>query len=233
MSSTNSLKVLAIGLDAAEPSLIQRMIADGLMPGLAALLKNGRWLRVEAPAYIGSGSVWPTFITGTPPTNHGLYSEWIWKPAKMSLERYHGRDLVPFWKQLDQEGTAVGVFDVPFATPVGLNRGFEVSEWWEHDSVLAATQSGPANIDAVLKKVPPHPLSLKRHVVKPYDAVRLRQLTADSREGVRRRGALAQRLIDHTQPVLAVIVFPETHHAGHYLWHTTATEHPLYCGHDL
>jgi len=229
MNSNSDLKVLAIGLDAAEPSLIQQLMKDGSMPGLAALASEGCWFRVEAPAHIGSGSVWPTFITGTPPTEHGRYSEWIWRPEKMSLERYHGRDLDPFWKRLDERGIAVGVLDVPFATPVGLKSGFEVAEWWSHDSVLEKTQSGPEKISELLKQAPVHPLSLKRQgAVKPDDREALRQLTEDSKEGVRRRGTLVQHLIDHTRPALALIVFPETHHTGHQMWHTVAFDHPLY-----
>ena len=229
MSSANTLKVLAIGLDAAEPSLVQKLINRGSMPCLASLLEEGQWLQLKAPAYIGSGSVWPTFITGTPPTNHGLYSEWIWRPEKMSLERYHGRDLVPFWKQMDQQGIAVGVLDVPFVTPVGLTKGFEVCEWWAHDTVLESAQCGPQAIEAILKESPPHPLSFKRQAaVKPDDPDALRQLTADATEGIKNRGLLAQRLIDERKPAFALIVFPETHHAGHQMWHTAATGHALY-----
>jgi len=234
MNCGNGPKVLAIGLDATEPSLVQQLIDRGLMPALATLARQGRWLNVKAPAHIGSGSVWPTFITGTPPTAHGLYSEWVWRPAEMGLERYHGRDLTPFWKAFDQKGIAVGVLDVPFATPVGLGRGFEIAEWWAHDSVLCGMQCGPEDLVSLLKEIPPHPLSLKRQgAVKPNDPAGLRQLTADSIEGIRLRGALAQRLIDHAQPAFALIVFPETHHAGHQMWHTAASDHQLYRGLNL
>ena len=234
MSSNNGLKVLAIGLDAAEPSLIQQMINEGSMPGLEELAANGRWLRVDAPAHIGSGSVWPTFITGTAATDHGRYSEWIWRPEKMSLERYHGRDLMPFWKKLDDKGIAVGVLDVPFATPIGLKSGFEVSEWWAHDSVLESMQSGPEKVASLIKEVPVHPLSLKRQAsVRPNDADAMKQLVVDSNEGIRRRALLAQHLIDSTHPSFALIVFPETHHAGHQLWHTVAPDHPIYEEQDL
>ena len=230
----SNLKVLAIGLDAAEPSLIQKMMNDGLMPGVATLAAQGRWLRVEAPAYIGSGSVWPTFMSGKSAAEHGRYSEWIWRPEKMTVERYHGRDLNPFWKGLDEKGIAVGVLDVPFATPVGLKLGFEVAEWWAHDSVLETTQSGPEKIAALLQDIPAHPLSYRRQgAVKPNNALAMRQLSADAAEGVRRRAMLAQHLIDQTKPALALVVFPETHHTGHQLWHTVAAEHPVYRSHDL
>jgi len=235
MSSTNGRpKVLAIGLDAAEPTLIRKLMDAGQMPAIASLERDGQWLHLKAPAYIGSGSVWPTFITGKSPLHHGLYSEWIWRPDRMELERYHGRDLLPFWKEIDQQGFSVGVLDVPFATPIGLKSGFEVAEWWAHDSVLAETQFGPAAISIVLKEALPHPLTLKRqNAVKPDDAVGLQQLRADCAEGASRRAKLAENLIEQSNPSLALIVFPETHHAGHQMWHTAASDHHLYKGKDL
>src|SRR4029079_17924290 len=165
----------------------------GQLPVMTALEREGQWLSLKAPAYIGSGSVWPTFITGKSPLHHGLYSEWLWRPDRMKLERYHGRDLLPFWKRLDQQGISVGILDVPFATPIGLKSGFEVAEWWAHDSVLAETQFGPPEISPVLQNALPHPLKLKRQdAVRPDDSIALQQLGADCAVGANRRANLAE-----------------------------------------
>ncbi|HWS55643.1 MAG TPA: alkaline phosphatase family protein, partial [Pyrinomonadaceae bacterium] len=125
-------RVLAVGLDAAEPSLVRELIARGQMPALKGLLDGGAWLRVESPSHVGSGAVWPTFLTGEGPAAHGVYGEWAWRPEAMGLTRYRGRGLRPFWKELARGGVTVGVLDVPFAPLVGLSEGFEVSEWGAH-----------------------------------------------------------------------------------------------------
>lgn len=67
MSSANRSNVLAIGIDAAEGTFVRQLIEQGGMPALGGLLKEGRWLRVDSPAHIGSGAVWPTFMTGVEP----------------------------------------------------------------------------------------------------------------------------------------------------------------------
>jgi predicted AlkP superfamily phosphohydrolase/phosphomutase len=234
MSSTNGLKVLAIGLDAAEPTLIKQMIDEGSMPSLAALMAEGRWLSLKAPADIGSASVWPTFVTGTMPTQHGIYSEWNWLPNEMKLERYHGRELVPFWKNLDDMGIPVGILDVPLTTTVGLKSGFEVSEWWSHDYVIGKPQVNGNGIATVLKEHPVHPFTINlQDSVHPEDLEGLHNLKESCIEGIRLRGTLAQRLIDQSGPAFTLIVFPETHHAGHLMWHTAAPDHPLYSGQTL
>ncbi|HKA54123.1 MAG TPA: alkaline phosphatase family protein, partial [Candidatus Binatia bacterium] len=117
MRQKNLARVLAVGLDAAEPTFVRRLIEDGALPTLKRLLAQGAWSRVESPAHLGSGAVWPTFFTGAEPAEHGTYSEWCWQPETMSLVRYGGRRLTPFWKKLAQAGVTVGILEVPFAPP--------------------------------------------------------------------------------------------------------------------
>src|SRR5687767_15095313 len=121
MKQSNRRRVVAIGLDATEPALVRRLIEEDELPALKRLLDGGAWSRVESPARVGSGAVWPTFFTGTEPAQHGIYSDWCWQAETMGLVRYDARGLVPFWKRLAQDGVRVGVLDVPFAPLVGLS----------------------------------------------------------------------------------------------------------------
>ena len=221
--------MLAIGIDAAESTLVRSMIEQNELPALGSLLAEGKWLEVRSPSLIGSGAVWPTFLTGEEPTAHGIYSEWKWLPETMNLRRYEGHHLTPFWRSLAQQGVSIGVLDVPFAPPVGITRGFEVCEWWAHDSTAAGFRAGPAEIRSLVQKSPPHPLSANRFVtVTPGSKNNIEELAGACCAGARLRGLLARCLISETNPQLSVVVFPEVHHAGHQLWHTIARDHPIY-----
>lgn len=223
--------VLAIGIDAAESTLVRQMIERDEMPALRSLLRAGKWLEVRSPSTIGSGAVWPTFLTGEEPTSHGIYSEWKWLPETMSLRRYEGHHLTPFWKSLVERGVSIGVFDVPFAPPVGVKKGFEVCEWWAHDSTAAGLRLGPEPIRSLVTEAPAHPLSANRFFTStPESKSNLQELTAACSEGAQLRGALVQRLIGETNPQVSLVVFPELHHAGHQLWHTVAPDHSIYNG---
>jgi predicted AlkP superfamily phosphohydrolase/phosphomutase len=229
--SNKDSSVLAIGIDAAESTLVRRMIEQNELPELGSLLAEGRWLEVRSPSFIGSGTVWPTFLTGEEPTAHGIYSEWKWLPETMNLRRYEGHHLTPFWQSLAQQGVSIGVFDVPFAPAVGITRGFEVCEWWAHDSTAAGLRAGPVEIRSLVQKSTPHPLSANRFVtVTPDTKNNIETLAGACCAGARLRGLLARRLISETNPQLSVVVFPEIHHAGHQLWHTIARDHPIYDG---
>lgn len=231
MSTNRNSSVLAIGIDAAESTLVRQMIKQNELPALASLLAAGKWLEVRSPSHIGSGTVWPTFLTGKEPTAHGIYSEWKWLPETMTLRRYEGHHLTPFWKSLAEQGVSAGVFDVPFAPPVGITRGFEVCEWWAHDSTAAGLRVGPAEVQSLVREAPAHPLSSNRFVTATPDSKNnIEELAEACVAGARLRGALAQRLIRETQPQLSLLVFPEVHHASHQLWHTLASDHAIYRG---
>jgi predicted AlkP superfamily phosphohydrolase/phosphomutase len=230
MNLNRDSRVLAIGIDAAEPTFIRKLIDDNQLPTFKSLLSSGRWLTVESPANIGSGSVWPTFITGQEPTGHGVYGEWSWRPETMDLSRYNGRNLKPFWNDLIDKGKRVGVIDVPFAPFTGFKDGFELSEWGPHDLLEGHLQFAPAKIaDTVTKQFPSHPLIQDRlDTGGPRDYEGLENLSKGCLYGVKLRGKLVRQLVADTDPHFIGVVFTEIHHSGHYMWHTLGTEHPVY-----
>src|SRR3954453_11487388 len=117
----NGGSVLALGMDAAQGPFVRELIDKGELPALAGLLERGSWSRVNSPAYIGSGTVWPTFASASQPWQHGYQSEWSWHPEGMRVVR-NTRTFEPFWRPLDEEGVSVGVVDVPFLTPAPLSH---------------------------------------------------------------------------------------------------------------
>lgn len=224
--------VLAIGLDAAEPSLIRHLIDQDEMPALKSLLAEGKWMRVQSPAHLGSGSVWPTFVSGEEPLTHGIYGEWCWLPETMSLRRYEGNGLQPFWKTLAETGFSVGILDAPLVTMVGLTEGFEIFEWGAHDALGVGTQVGPPAIaDFLASQSEVHPLSTDRNDnANPNDSRELGKLSAASLKGVKLRGQLARDLLTRTRPDFALIIFPEIHHSSHYVWHTSEFDPQVHSG---
>jgi len=227
--SQNSRRVLAVAIDAAEPTLIRQMIEQDELPALKSLLSEGKLLDVKAPADVGSGAIWPTFITGEDPSVHGIYGEWCWQPAGMNLTRYHGRDLVPFWKTLAAAGITVGILDLPFMPMLGLATGFEISEWAPHEIFEGRLRVAPEKLEALIAKSPAHPLSSGRLGSPGPDSVEtLGSLASGCLEGIKIRGKLARELLQEARPQFALITFTEIHRSGHFLWHTVEPEHEVY-----
>lgn len=220
--------VLAIAIDAAEAALVRRLIDEGKMPVLQSLLERGRWIPIESTTHIGSSSVWPTFMTGEDPETHGIYSEWCWEPATMSLRPLTGHHLNPFWQKLEKKGFTIGVLGIPFMPLGRLARGFEVSE---RPPFVSSHGSGSSNrAAAVSRKVANEALlhgSGQINVAGPNDLKNLQRLALDSLIGIKARGELATRLLRETQPEISIIAFTQAHEISHCLWQTVQPEHPL------
>jgi predicted AlkP superfamily phosphohydrolase/phosphomutase len=214
-------RVLAIGIDAAEPALIREMLGRGELPHLASLLESGRLGRVVSPAWIGSGTVWPTFVSGRIPLEHGIHSRWSWDPKRMRVVPVSVDHIRPFWTSRELEGFSVGVFDMPWAPMADPGRGFQVSEWGPYDSVHGQTEVSPANLRALIEECGggyPFSRNLDGRG-KVAGRKEMARLVSECMEAVRLRGALAERLMSDLGNDLFLVVFNEVHRAVHFVWH--------------
>jgi predicted AlkP superfamily phosphohydrolase/phosphomutase len=220
---------LAVLFDAAEPRLVLDLIERGELPALARLRAEGSWARVRSPAHIGNGAVYSSFFTGSEPQRHGVYGGWPWSPNEMRVAPLRTERLRPFWTSLEETGLTVGVLDVPLAPHVGLSRGFELTEWGAHYTMLGRTAISPPQVAPVVEER--HPFaSGQLEPATPHDRGEPAALASGCAGGAALRGELAERLIEHARPDLAIVVFCELHRAAHDLWHTVEPGHPLYEG---
>ena len=234
MSSASRTRVLAVGIDAAEPTLVRELIDRGRLPALGGLLERGRWALVDSRGDIGSGAVWPTFFTGSDPSVHQMYSGWSWKPDLMAGGFPDESRLTPFWSRPAERGVSVGVLDVPWVSVSDRSSpgdGFEIAEYGPHDIHYGEMRvSGGSIARSVVSAAPRHPF-----YEIPYgpgyadDVDGKRRLSAAAVEGARHRGDLAVRLLREVAPELAIMTFNEVHHCTHQLWHTVGDD-PLYEG---
>ena len=228
MSSPGAPRVVAIGLDAAESTLIRRLIDSGDLPAMASVLQRGAWSRTLSPANYSSGAVWPTFFTGEGPQDHGQYSRWNWNPVTMRAEYTDKSRLTPFWQALVDEGASVGVLDVPFSPYRGLPDGFEVCEWGPHDRIMGAVRASPPQVARELReKFPAHPFA-DDLASPPHEFAGMADFLDECIEGARIKGDLAQHLVAEVRPDVSIVVFSEAHHAGHFLWHTVQPDLDVY-----
>ncbi|HEX7251718.1 MAG TPA: alkaline phosphatase family protein, partial [Thermoanaerobaculia bacterium] len=65
-------RVILVGLDAADWSLLDKFAANGTMPNLARLVSRGRTARSKSFVPILSPIVWTTIATGATPEVHGV-----------------------------------------------------------------------------------------------------------------------------------------------------------------
>lgn len=66
-------KLIFLGLDGLEPDLVERYLAEGKLPHLAALRRQGRYSRLRTTFPPLSPVAWATFATGSNPGKHNLF----------------------------------------------------------------------------------------------------------------------------------------------------------------
>lgn len=127
-------KVLFIGIDAAEPTLLQQWMNDGSLPNLKALADRGCQRLVGHPHGVVLHP-WSNFYTGRNPGAHGLYHYIGWNPAGMRSERASIQDagLEPFWRRLPDRDLQVIALDMPMMHSPKSTTAIEVHGWATHE----------------------------------------------------------------------------------------------------
>jgi predicted AlkP superfamily phosphohydrolase/phosphomutase len=220
--------VLAIGLDAAEPSLVERWMAQGYLPALARLRALGVYGRLRNFQTFVSETAWTTFLTGCRPEQTGFWTHHRFREDSYGIdpvEVYDFEKYPPFYALGDQY--RVAVFDLPKTTLSDRVNGLQVLAWGEHGP-MTPSQSRPAGLLAeVTRRHGPHPV-LRRDFATLWSRRSLAALERALHVGIERRAAICLDLLRREPWDLFLTAFGETHVAGHYFWHTDHADHPLH-----
>jgi predicted AlkP superfamily phosphohydrolase/phosphomutase len=218
---TEQRKILAIGIDAAEISLIQRWNDDGHLPTLRKLKQEGAFGPLSSTAEWLVGSPWPSFYTSTPPSEHGMYHYLIWRPERMATERPSSSwmPLEPFWRSLDALGKRVVAVDMPLAYAPGPFKGIEISGWATHEVIEPPASYPPELLDEVTERFGKPPfaneetylLSVSELLGVRDQCIRTTEMIAD----------LGITLMEESPWDLFLLGFAAAHRGGHQLWDLT------------
>lgn len=219
-------KVVVIGMDAAEPSLIEKWIDKGYLQNLAAIRKKGSYCRLNSSADWLAGSPWPTFYTGTLPVHHGFYHYLQWKSDKMDYERPNPNWItaVPFWRQLGK-GYKVIEVDVPLTFPPTPINGIVISNWASHDRLYPPLSYPKDKIDWVKKNLGDLPISDEVGGLQEFDD--LMKLKDELILANEKEAELVTSLLQSEDWNLFLCCFSSTHRAGHKFWDTTNVKDKL------
>ena len=216
---TARTRVLVIGMDMGDATLIQRWVREGHLPNFAQLLREGSWWDLETPAEVLHTATWPTFATGSHPGKHGVYYPFQPRPgAQLAQHVTANQYSAPvFWSLADAQGLRCIVYDVPETFPTQEYKGraiFELGTWaW-----YGQPESQPAGLlDELRSKFGRHPLKLEatRLGLKFPEPAQLQRRLIESIEHKTRS---LRWLLGAEDWDLAVVGFCETHPTGHYLW---------------
>lgn len=220
--------VIAIGLDAADPVLLETLMAQGHLKNLQSLRQQGAYGRLTNVEYYKAETPWTTFLTGCLPQKTGYWSPFKFHEGTYeveNIEAYSFSEYHPFYALGDDY--RVAVFDMPQATLANNVNGLQVLAWGAH-SPQTPSHSLPAELLVEINdQYGKHPALHKDHGDW-WDRNYLNRLQDALPEGIEQRVKICQDILRQEKWDLFLTIFGETHSAGHDFWHLTQVDHPLY-----
>ena len=221
-------RVLTIGLDAAESTLLERWSAEGRLPALAALAAAGPKWRLGTPLETLPGAIWPEIETGR---SCGRSAQFF-HPDQLHtgegrLRPLTREDIGPehyYWSVASRAGCRVAVIDPPHSVSAGDLNGVELLQWGTHDRVYPLAAQLPGRYAALLAERGRYPV---------YSCDRYRsgrggeeRLLADLLRGVERKRGFLLDLLRSEHWDLFACELSESHCIGHHFWHFLDPSHP-------
>ncbi|MGH2669297.1 MAG: alkaline phosphatase family protein, partial [bacterium] len=226
--SNSRRRVVAIGLEATEPSLIERWTAAGRLPALGSLMRRGVWRRLRSTTEISSGATWASVNTGTNPGKHGMgfYHRQLRCGTYQLRKKYAeevGRE--SFRVPLSDAGRRVAVLDVPETYAVPNFNGAQLMGWGT-EGLNAPQASWPRPLfNRLAGRYGRHPLE-RWYQARPTTVEGWSALCDNLLRGARVRSALIRDVQSQEPWDLLLAAFAEPHWAGHFFWHLMEPQHP-------
>lgn len=221
-------KVLAIGLDGYEQSLGDKLMAEGLLPGLAALRDKSARFLLDHGAATRTGLAWEHVSSGKSPDDAGRESA-VHFDAK-SYEAWHeGTSLPPFPSVLNARTV---VFDPPYFDLRLAPSVRGVMNWGAHDPGVEFGARPAVLADEIRVRFGPNPAGDCMYEIVWPSVDRTRELGELLVRAARTRARAAHWLLKERCPDwdLGIVVISELHSAIEAFWHGVDATHPL---HDM
>lgn len=216
-----SARVLVIGLDATEATLLEKWAAEGELPNIARLTREGAIGRLDNPMETLPGAIWPEIVSGRSGGKTGLF----YHPAQIhtgeAVLRWTEHDEVDprdnYWSVASEAGRRVCVIDQVQAVLNSNLNGVQVLEWALHDRTFGERCHPAELMDEINARYGPHPVRVCNHYEnsdRGHEA-----LLDDLVDGASKKQQLALDLMAREDWDLFACTLSETHCVGHHFWH--------------
>lgn len=221
-------RVLVIGLDGATFNVIKPLIAQGRLPTLARLMREGAHVPLRSTIQPSSEQAWASFMTGVQNGKHGVFSFVRRRPGSYEFEYISGRNVraPALWDILSDRGRPTITINVPMTYPPhpvkgvligGLMSPGEHSRFTYPDGIYEelCQAVGGYIIDVDIERGDLTHEEEVRMVEQVFEMTRLR--------------TAATLHLAHTRPWdLLTVVYGSPDRVSHKFWKYMDPTHPLY-----
>jgi predicted AlkP superfamily phosphohydrolase/phosphomutase len=213
-------KLLVVGLDAAEASLLERWAREGYLPNVARLISEGVSAKLRNCMETLPGAIWPEIWSGRSggKVGHFYHPEQI-HTGEAVLRRVGYDEVDPtrnYWSVASRAGRRVCVVDQVQAVVDPDLNGIQILEWGLHDRTFAERSHPPELTMEIRRRYGQHPV---RTCDGYGDSTAGReQLLHDLLDGATRKQRLLIDLMAREDWDLFACTLSESHCVGHHFW---------------
>lgn len=223
-----SARVLVIGFDACEASLVHRWAAEGKLPNFAALARASRMFQLDNPMETLPGAIWPEIHTGCSSGKIGhFYIPNQLHTGEAVLRAVKPDDIDPefyYWTKASRAGKRVAVIDPVQAVAARGIDGVQLIEWGLHDRTFEISSEPPQLLEDIRAAYGDHPIrSCDLHGQTPEG---YRRLLQGLLYGVRTKAQFSADILAREAWDIFSVTYSESHCAGHQFWHFIDPRHP-------
>jgi predicted AlkP superfamily phosphohydrolase/phosphomutase len=230
--------LIAIGLDAFSPIVLEAWVKQGKLPVIGSLMAKGTYARQRNYDLYRTENSWLTLLQGCSPEisqewGHQTYKESEYQAIEQPTYSFHR--MPPFYASTDRR---VAIFDIPLVGVVSGVDGVQLLGWGSEANQIARQSDPPEAMDRLIERYGRHPLydivttgpdgseRLSYRIPSVYDVEKLRDMRDKLIAAVRTRTKIIAELISAESWECVLCVYGEIHAAGHLLWHSSQV-HPL------
>ncbi|MEB3360075.1 MAG: alkaline phosphatase family protein [Synechococcales bacterium] len=232
--------VIAIGLDSADPQLLERWIAEGHLPYLEKLRQQGGYGEIrntvnhaEQPVETCSTErLWTMTWTSCLPDKTGFWDTSKFYPESYRISRDElkigcdFKEYPPFYAFLGEKRRVVA-FDLPATGLSERVNGVQILGWGGHFPFTPSHSLPEQALPDLIARYGRNEVLDNDHGHW-SDKTYANWLQAALKTSVNTRCRISQDFLQQEDWDLFLMTFPETHSAGHDLWHLSQVDHPVY-----
>jgi len=220
--------VIAIGLDAADPSIVEAWMDKGYLKNIRRLRESGAYGRLKTFEHYRAETPWITFLTGCAPEKTGYWTPLQYHQETYTVDMVEAYDYAEYQPFYSLDNTKrMAIVDMPHTRLCENLNGIQLLAWGAHSPQCPSVSSPAGLFQEMVDVYGVHPV-LRKDSADTLNISALKTLAENLKTGVTRRSEICQDLLQRDDWDLFLTVFSETHAIGHYFWHFSQPDHPLY-----
>lgn len=219
-------KVAMIGLDAAEWWVVEKYIAEGVMPQLDKLMSKSKFARLAAGEGFKAEGRWAEILTGRSSDENQYWSIVDFDPATYMSWYARSNHGTYFYARPDAKSI---VFDVPNSVVVEDVHGIQVTAWGSHAAQFPSASRPNHVLPDIDRRFGVHEAMLSDGHSGWHNDYYLDELQKAMLKGIQQRVDISRWLREQEPDWdLFLTVFAESHVGEHQWMHGVLDDHPLH-----